>query len=162
ILNVKFTGLTPAGNFPITITQLEGAVTRTITFALTVLLVVSASSSSATAANVYYVATSGNDAVSCTTTRNDATPKRTISNAIGCLGAGDTLYIRAGTYDEQIQDRTSFGTATRPITIAGYPGDARPLIKPGPSTGDPALGMVWWIAYENRVSRYLTIRHIEI
>ena len=44
--------------------------------------------SSTPTGNVYYVSTSGNDANSCATAQNIATPKRTINNAVGCLSAG--------------------------------------------------------------------------
>jgi parallel beta-helix repeat protein len=83
--------------------------------------------SSASAAT-YYVATTGNDGNSCASAQNIATPKRTVQNGIGCLNAGDTLYIRAGTYAENFVVNRS-GTVGNPITIAGYPGDTRPLIR---------------------------------
>jgi hypothetical protein len=157
VLNISTTASTAAGSYPVTVTVSGGTVSKTTTFALTVLLAVSGS----TTGNVYYVATSGNDAVSCTTARNIATPKRTINHALTCLRAGDTLYIRGGTYNEQIQDYTSFGTASQPITIAGYPGDPRPIIKPGASTGQTQLS-VWWFAHENRTPRHVILKHLEL
>src|SRR5262245_50297045 len=73
------------------------------------------------AASTFYVATTGNDAVSCTTAQNSVTPKLTISNAMRCLGAGDTLFIRGGKYDEGISiPDTLPGTVSQPIVIAGY------------------------------------------
>src|SRR4029453_16677762 len=46
----------------------------------------------------YYVATNGNDSDSGTIKQ----PFRTIRRGITSLAAGDTLYIRSGTYDERI------------------------------------------------------------
>ena len=82
-------------------------------------------------ATVYYVAMTGNDTNSCSTTQNISTPKRHILGASGglaCLTAGDTLYIRQGTYTENgnwpeettVPSGTSWANA---ITIAGYPGE---------------------------------------
>jgi len=74
----------------------------------------------------YYVATTGSDGNTCTQARSTSTPKRTISNAVGCLVAGDTLYIRQGTYSG-IDNNSTFipsGTSwTNLVTISGYPGE---------------------------------------
>jgi hypothetical protein len=84
-------------------------------------------------AATYYVATEGNDSVSCETATNVLTPKRTISNALDCPRAGDTLFIRAGTYGEAINGSTRtipVGTSwSAPVTIAGYPGEVV-ILKP--------------------------------
>ena len=53
-------------------------------------------------AATYYVATTGNDARTCATAQTITTPKRTIASGVACLNPGDTLYIRAGTWTEQI------------------------------------------------------------
>jgi len=135
-------------------------VSRTTTFALTVLLAASAPSSSPPpTGNVYYVSTSGNDGVSCATARNIATPKRTIQNGRLCLQPGDTLYIRGGTYDERISDPETYGTTTKPVLIAGYPSDSRPVIKPTIGSDSYLLNISWT---PDQTPRYLTIRYIEI
>lgn len=74
-------------------------------------------------AATYYVATSGSDSAAGTL----AQPFGTIAKGLTSLRAGDTLYIRAGTYSERIDSNkqiiptgTSWGDA--PI-IAGYPGE---------------------------------------
>ena len=54
-------------------------------------------------AATYYVATNGDDERSCDTAQDINTPKRTINDAVTCLSAGDTLYIRAGTYAEALE-----------------------------------------------------------
>jgi parallel beta-helix repeat protein len=78
-------------------------------------------------AATYYVATDGHDSVSCAIATNVSTPKHTLFNALGCLSAGDTLFIRAGTYEETIDSNTRTiptGTSwSAPVTISGYPGE---------------------------------------
>lgn len=107
----------------------------------------------------YYVSTSGDDSVSCATSRNIATPKRTVSSALGCLQAGDTLYIRGGTYTERVNITSVFGTASAPVNIAGYPGDSRPVFR-AEGSDQPYS---WMVQYnEAQTPRYLTIRGIEI
>ncbi len=67
----------------------------------------------------FYLATNGSDSNSGSKT----SPWKSLYTSIKKLGAGDTLYIREGTYtfgDENIIDRR--GTASNPITIRAYPG----------------------------------------
>jgi parallel beta-helix repeat protein len=90
----------------------------------------------------YYVSNSGsdsNDGLSITT------PFQTVHKGVSMAFAGDTVYIRNGTYDE-IDSRNTCadskncgtlyairsGTYNSPITFRGYPGDVLPVIK-----GDP-------------------------
>jgi Right handed beta helix region len=80
----------------------------------------------AAAGNTYYVATNGNNGNGCNTNIN--TPQRDIKNGIACLGPGDTLRIRGGTYAEPLD--TCCGTVwpsgtswSNAITIEGYPGE---------------------------------------
>jgi hypothetical protein len=66
----------------------------------------------------YYVATTGDD-------DNPGTidlPWQTIQKATDTLVAGDTVYIRAGTYPEQVIPQNS-GSASHYITYAAYPGE---------------------------------------
>jgi len=66
----------------------------------------------------YYVAPIGND-------NNPGTivyPWRTIQKAADTMVAGDTVYIRAGTYSEQVIPQNS-GSAGQPITYAAYSGE---------------------------------------
>src|SRR5262245_34587323 len=60
----------------------------------------------------YYVNKSGNDANSCTTAQSStpANGKLTITAAVLCLAAGDTLIIGAGTYTEN----TNWGASVPP------------------------------------------------
>lgn len=75
-------------------------------------------------AATYYMATTGNDAVSCAQAQSIATPKRTFSSATGCLsGTNDTLLVRGGTYNDRIANPTIAGSSwSSYITIAAYPG----------------------------------------
>jgi len=70
--------------------------------------------------NTYYTATTGLDANSGTLTA----PFKTIAKGASVLRPGDTLYIRAGTYDEAIDNDVPSGTSwTSPVTLAAYPGE---------------------------------------
>jgi parallel beta-helix repeat protein len=67
---------------------------------------------------VYYVATTGSDS----NPGSEAQPWRTIQKAASTLVAGDTVYIRAGTYQERVEPLHS-GSADHSIHYAAYPGD---------------------------------------
>jgi hypothetical protein len=69
-------------------------------------------------ATTYYVAPTGSDSNPGT----EAQPWRTIQKAANTLDAGDTVYIRAGTYQEQVEALNS-GSGGNYITYAAYPGD---------------------------------------
>ncbi|MCA9407129.1 MAG: right-handed parallel beta-helix repeat-containing protein [Candidatus Omnitrophica bacterium] len=80
---------------------------------------------------IYYTATNGNDSNPGT----EAQPFRTIKKGVETLQAGDTLYVKQGTYNESI---ISWETTVRsgaswsnPITISAYPGDTV-TIRPKP------------------------------
>lgn len=72
----------------------------------------------APAGTVYYVAPTGSDSNPGT----EALPWRTIRKAANTLVAGDTVYIKAGTYRERVVPLNS-GSAGNYITYAAYPGD---------------------------------------
>jgi parallel beta-helix repeat protein len=76
-----------------------------------------APSAAATTAT-YYVSNAGSNANSGAI----GSPWRTIAYAAGKLAAGDTLYIRGGTYQEHVRFAAS-GTADQPIRILAYPGE---------------------------------------
>jgi hypothetical protein len=107
---------------------------RCILLSLALLLLVGAPAK----ANVYYVSPSGSDANSCAAARasTPSAQKLTISAGVRCLVAGDTLYIRGGTYrgalnsinsgTSTVNGGTDFGAGA--ITIAAYPGETVTLI----------------------------------
>ena len=73
----------------------------------------------------YYVAqATGNDTNPGTLDQ----PFETIARGVQSLVAGDTLYIRSGTYTERVDLRTKTGEPGKYITIAGYPGE-RPILQ---------------------------------
>src|SRR5262245_39434878 len=53
-------------------------------------------------AATYYVAKGGNDSNTCAQAQSTSTAKLTIAGGLKCLVAGDTLFVRAGNYDEGI------------------------------------------------------------
>ena len=69
-------------------------------------------------AKSYYVAKTGNDSNPGT----EAQPWLTIQKAADTLAAGDTVYIRSGTYNERVTPANS-GSAGNYITYAAYPGE---------------------------------------
>ncbi len=69
--------------------------------------------------NTYYVATNGKDS----NPGSLLSPWRTIYKAANSIKAGDTVYIRGGTYHESNIFYPD-GTPTAPITISGYAGEA--------------------------------------
>lgn len=86
-----------------------------------------------------YMATNGSDGNSCDASQSQSTPKRNLNGASGamaCMAGGDTLIVRAGTYNERI---APFGNAlpnglgeNQRTTIAGYPGE---VVQFGPAGG---------------------------
>jgi Right handed beta helix region len=86
-------------------------------------------------AATYYVSTAGNDANSCATATSISTPTRTIMNALKCLVAGDTLYIRGGTYGESLLllGGTQGASWSSPITISAYKGETVTIKPPAGS-----------------------------
>lgn len=66
----------------------------------------------------YYVSTSGSNYNSGTIT----SPFKTIQKAIDVAVAGDTVYIRGGTYNQKLVMKNS-GVLGKPITISGYPSE---------------------------------------
>ena len=71
-------------------------------------------------AATYYVATSGSSG--CSTNRSS--PSASVSNSLGCLRPGDTLYFLAGTYNcGTCLNNPPSGNSGARITIAGDPQD---------------------------------------
>lgn len=102
-------------------------------FALAMLVVLTAFG--ARAADTYYVSTTGAD----TNPGTEALPFRTIKKAVGLLNeGGDTIYVKAGTYNERVLLWGVSGTAAAPIRIKGYNTDM-PIID---GTGLTANGLV--------------------
>jgi hypothetical protein len=82
-------------------------------------------------ATEYYVSPNGSDANAGTADL----PWLTIQKAADTLAAGDTVYIKAGTYKEQVQPRNS-GTDAQYITYSAYQNDV--VILDGENTRPPS------------------------
>ncbi|NTV30758.1 DUF1565 domain-containing protein [candidate division WWE3 bacterium] len=77
-----------------------------------------AKNQSSAASSTYYVATTGNDQNSGTT----SSPLRTINAALNKVTAGDTVIVRGGTYQERVEVKRP-GTINSRITLTGQPGE---------------------------------------
>ncbi|MCA9469715.1 MAG: DUF1565 domain-containing protein, partial [Nitrospira sp.] len=90
---------------------------------LTCVAITSTMAISAANATIYYVATNGSDSNPGTNSQ----PLRTIAKGVKTLSAGDTLYVKSGTYEETILTSAMVipnGTSwNNPITVAANPGD---------------------------------------
>lgn len=73
-------------------------------------------------ASTYYVATNGNDSRTKTQAQNILTPWATLEYGCSQLVAGDTLFIRGGTYTitSMIDVANTDGTAENPIVVINY------------------------------------------
>lgn len=79
----------------------------------------------------YYVSTTGLDSAAGTL----AVPWKTIHHALATVKSGDSIWVRAGIYHEQVLVRTS-GQPQARLTLSAYPGE-RPVIDgTGLSAGD--------------------------
>ena len=81
-------------------------------------------------ANTYYVSKTGNDSNPGT----EASSFKSIKHGVSQLSAGDTLYVKAGTYGERFHSwETPIPNGTswkNPVTVAAYPGH-KVTITPG-------------------------------
>jgi parallel beta-helix repeat protein len=73
----------------------------------------------------FYVATDGNDASMGASVNS---PLATLTKAISKAAPGDVIYIRGGTYREEVTALQGGGTAEAPVTITAYPNET-PVIK---------------------------------
>ena len=82
-------------------------------------------------------ATEGDDKRSCEQAKTMGTPLRTIQRGIQCIGSGDSLVLRGGTYDSDgiassatpLPLATSWETATRIMGLAGE----KVIFRPAPT-----------------------------
>jgi hypothetical protein len=102
--------------------------------------------------SIYYVATNGVDTSSG---GGIVTPWRTINYGGNRLNPGDTLYIRGGTYAEQVNIYNSSGTSNNLITIVAYPGE-HPVID------GAGLKGVDWASMFTVVGNYIHVDNLEI
>lgn len=103
----------------------------------------------------YYVATSGNDA----NTGTLAAPWRTIQHAANSVVAGDTVQVRAGTYNEIVTMKTSGNSSSGYITFQNYPGETPILDGTGLAVG--SSGQTGLFSLEGSFN-YIIIQGFEI
>lgn len=80
----------------------------------------------------YYVSTTGSDSNSGTLTL----PWKTVQKAATTMVAGDTAYVRGGTYSEYMIKFSNSGSSGSPITIKGYTGETAVIDGMGSSVAD--------------------------
>ena len=102
-------------------------------------------------AATYYVATNGNDLHSGTL----SSPYLTWNKGLSKLKAGDTLYIRGGTY-HQTAYLSAAGTSSNRITVSSYPGERAVL------DGQFTKPTGTWIAMFTVEGGYVTIQDLTI
>ena len=93
----------------------------------------------------YYVGPNGNDANPGT----EARPWRTVQKAADVAGAGDTVYIREGIYNEIVTVQNSGGGVDDYITFASYPRETATLDGAGLGVGKSAA--VFNIGYKSYI-----------
>lgn len=100
-------------------------------------------------ATTYYVAASGgSDSRSCSTAQSIGTPKATINSGLGCLSAGDTLFVRAGTYDEGIGFVPSGTSWSNKVRIAAYAGESVWMRPSSNAQTAGNVGVIIWLDCE--------------
>lgn len=92
-----------------------------------------------------------------------AQPFQTINRGIQALSGGDTLYIRAGTYNEPIGfpnawPPSGLGSWSTATVIAGYPGDARPILRNGQANVNLSPGGLGGAAFRS----WIILDHLDI
>ena len=92
----------------------------------------------------YYVATDGDDENSGSIEQ----PFATIQKAADVMDAGDTCYIRGGTYYQSVEIDGLQGTLSAPVTFASYSGEAVILDGSQPLS---ELGSTGWTQHEGNI-----------
>jgi hypothetical protein len=98
-----------------------------------------------------YVATDGNDS---TGDGSITTPYLTISKAASVVAAGQTIFVRSGTYTEAVTIDAD-GTAEAPITLRNYPGETV-VIDGGGTLPESYTGLI------TVNGDYVTVRGLQI
>jgi hypothetical protein len=85
------------------------------------------------ASNTYYVAKNGSD----NNPGTQAQPWLTFQKATSTIVAGDTVYVRAGVYNERLNIVNKLGNTTQRITVKKYPNETVIIDGTGLSTQSP-------------------------
>jgi hypothetical protein len=169
---------TQTGVFPCTFTitaPLIGLHTYNLTITATNTSGSTPGSFSFTIESAFFTSPSGNDSTSCATSRNPATPKKTLdgtpyangNGGLSCLsGGGDKLYVRTGTYDEDVSPNGTATiangtalTASGVVSIVGYPGETA-TIKP--SVLSHTAGSNGFTVWFDSNAHYISFDHLTI
>jgi parallel beta-helix repeat protein len=91
--------------------------------------------------SVYYVSPEGSDE---NTGGSASEPFATVSKAVRLAGGGDTVYLRGGTYREEVYLTQGGGSAGNALKVSNYPGET-PVLKGSTLVSDwePHNGAVW-------------------
>ncbi|MDK2742980.1 MAG: right-handed parallel beta-helix repeat-containing protein [Nitrospira sp. BO4] len=113
-------------------------------------------------ATTYYVATTGNDANSCALAKSAGSSKLTIPAGVKCLASGDTLIIKAGTYEGQEIKNPPPGSPSAYTVIMGDPSGPRPVLDPNGELGNNAAGSRGFLCSRGSACSYIELRYIEV
>jgi len=105
--------------------------------------------------SIWYVATTGSDAAA----GDIAHPFKTIQKGVDVAVAGDTVYVRGGTYSEHVTI-TKSGTAGNPITLTNYGSEVVTLDGTGVSLSD--YGSLINIGSTSTYPAYIIIQNLNI
>ena len=96
----------------------------------------------------YYVSTSESNLAAGTL----AHPWRTVQKAANTVVAGDTVYLRAGSYHENVKVSNRHGTDTQRITFKNYPGEAPVIELPGVKPASGTTRALLWITNSDNIT----------
>jgi hypothetical protein len=96
----------------------------------------------------FYVATTGNDSSAGTI----GSPWKTIQHAANTVQAGDTVYVRAGTYNESVTIAVSGSAATGPVTFQSYTGETATVDGTGLSVAGSSVQGLFNVEDESYVT----------
>ena len=80
----------------------------------------------------------------------------TISSAINSSNNGDTIYIHAGTYNEDSLRPKSGIDQSNPTIISGYPGETRPIIDANAAAGTRI------VTFDISAVSYVTLKDLDV
>jgi parallel beta-helix repeat protein len=106
-------------------------------------------SSRAVASTIYYVDNSGSPACSNSPANGTGSnPWCTVNYGISRIAGGDTLYVKAGTYREDVYINGPAGAAVAPTIIRAYPGQTVTLLGAGVSSGRVKITDTSYITFD--------------
>lgn len=99
-------------------------------------------------AAIYYVNNSGSPACSnISSNGTDAKPWCSINYGLSRIGSGDTLYVKSGTYHEDVYINGPAGSAGTPTTISAYPGHTVTILGDGINSGRVKIDSTSYVTF---------------